>query len=159
MAGQTIPVGTSEKSEYGGLTIAKTFKKLPPTQPQGATQENSIANSPTPERLMPENRKYTRTASLQRCAVVSPTLGISCPARIINQSPDGLLLELDCEIAVSDVPVNIYLADEIRGTIDYESGTFLTGFIRWCKKDTDGWSGFYQAGIQLVTTAPRKDWR
>ena len=55
--------------------------------------------------------------------------------------------------------MSIYLADEIRGTIDYESQTFLTGFIRWCKKDTDGWSGFYQAGVQLVTTAPRKDWR
>ncbi len=108
---------------------------------------------------MQENRKYNRTASLQRCAVVSPTLGISCPARIINQSPDGLLLELDCEIAVSDVPANIYLADEIRGTIDFESGSFLTGLVRWCKKDADGWSGFYQAGIQLVTTAPRKDWR
>ncbi|UTF51230.1 hypothetical protein NLA06_04890 [Desulfomicrobium sp. ZS1] len=108
---------------------------------------------------MPENRKFNRTASLQRCAVVSPSLPSPCPARIINQSPDGLLLELDCEVAVDDVPVNIYLADEIRGTIDYESSTFLTGFIRWCKKDTDGWSGFYQAGIQLVTTAPRKDWR
>lgn len=116
-------------------------------------------HTPHPERLMPENRKFTRTASLRRCAVVSPTLGISCPARIINQSPDGLLLELDCEIAASDVPMNIYLADEIRGTIDYESSSFLTGFVRWCKRDADGWSGFYQAGIQLVSTAPRKDWR
>lgn len=108
---------------------------------------------------MTENRKYTRTASLQRCAVVSPSLDSPCPARILNQSPDGLLLELDYEIAANDVPVNIYLADEIRGTIDYDSPSFLTGFIRWCKQDTDGWSGFYQAGIQLVTTAPRKDWR
>jgi hypothetical protein len=108
---------------------------------------------------MSENRKYNRTASLQRCAVVSPTQGTSCPARIINQSPDGLLLELDCEIAVNDVPVNIYLADEIRGTIDYESSSFLTGFVRWCKISTDSWSGLYQAGVQLVTTAPRKDWR
>jgi hypothetical protein len=108
---------------------------------------------------MPENRKFNRTASLQRCAVVSPSLAAPCPARIINQSPDGLLLELDCEVAVDDVPVSIYLADEIRGTIDYDSQSFLTGFIRWCKKDTDGWAGFYQAGIQLVTTAPRKDWR
>jgi hypothetical protein len=108
---------------------------------------------------MSENRKYNRTASLQRCAVVSPTQGISCLARIINQSPDGLLLELDREIAPSDIPVNIYLADEIRGTVDYDSPRFLTGFIRWCKKDADGWSGFYQAGVQLVSTAPRKDWR
>jgi len=108
---------------------------------------------------MPENRKFNRTASLQRCAVVSPSLATPCPARIINQSPDGLLLELDCEVTVDDVPVNIYLADEIRGTIDYDSQSFLTGFIRWCKKDTDGWSGFYQAGIQLITMAPRKDWR
>ena len=77
---------------------------------------------------MSENRKFNRSASLQRCAVVSPTQGLSCPARIINQSPDGLLLELDCELAVNDVPVNIYLADEIRGTIDYESSNLLTPF-------------------------------
>ena len=108
---------------------------------------------------MSENRKYNRSASLQRCAVVSPTLGFSCPARIINQSPDGLLLELDCEIAPGDVPMNIYLADEIRGTIDYESSNFLTGFVRWCKMSADSWSGQYQAGVQLVSTAPRKDWR
>lgn len=108
---------------------------------------------------MPENRKFNRAASLQRCALVSPSLTAPCPARIINQSPDGLLLEMDCEVVVDDVPVQIYLADEIRGTIDYESTNFLTGLIRWCKRDTDGWAGFYQAGVQLVTTAPRKDWR
>ena len=66
---------------------------------------------------MQENRKYNRTASLQRCAVVSPTLGISCPARIINQSPDGLLLELDCEIAVSDVPANSILPTRSGGPL------------------------------------------
>lgn len=108
---------------------------------------------------MPDNRKFNRTASLQRCALVSPSLTAPCLARIINQSPDGLLLEMDCEVAIDDVPVQIFLADEIRGTIDYDSANFLTGFIRWCKRDTDGWAGFYQAGVQLVTTAPRKDWR
>ncbi len=108
---------------------------------------------------MAENRKFNRSASLQRCALVFPSQASPCPARIINQSPDGLLLELDCEVMVNDVPVNIFLADEIRGTIDYDSPSFLTGFIRWCKKDTSGWSGFYQAGVQLVSTAPRKDWR
>jgi len=108
---------------------------------------------------VPENRKFNRAASLQRCALVSPSLTTPCPARIINQSPDGLLLELDCEVAVDDVAVQIFVADEIRGTIDYDSTNFLTGFIRWCKRDTDGWAGFYQAGVQLVTTAPRKDWR
>ena len=108
---------------------------------------------------MPENRTYNRTASLQRCAVVSPSLGTPCPARIINQSPDGLLLEMDCELPIDDVPVSIYLADELRGTVDYESSAFLTGFIRWCKKEEGGWSGFFQAGVQLVATAPRKDWR
>lgn len=108
---------------------------------------------------MPENRKYNRTASLQRCAIVSPSLDTPCPARIINQSPDGLLLEMDCELPIDDVPVSIYLADELRGTVDYESSAFLTGFIRWCKREEGGWSGFFQAGVQLVATAPRKDWR
>ena len=108
---------------------------------------------------MPENRKFNRTARLRLCGVVSPALDRPCPARIINQSPDGLLLELDYPLAVDEVPIKIFLADEMRGTIDYERNDFLTGFVRWCVQETGNWSGFFQAGIQLVSVAPRIDWR
>lgn len=108
---------------------------------------------------MPENRKYNRTASLRLCGVVSPALDRPCPARIINQSPDGLLLELDYQLPVDEVPIKIFLADEMRGTIDYESNNCLVGIIRWCVQEAGNWSGFYQAGVQLVSLAPRKDWR
>lgn len=137
----------------------KVIEEVAITRCQTAPRTQPFATFPHAEHHMSENRKYNRTASLQRCAVVSPSLDTPCPARIINQSPDGLLLEMDCELPVDDVAVNIYLADELRGTVDFESSTFLTGFIRWCKKEEGGWSGFFQAGIQLVTTAPRKDWR
>lgn len=108
---------------------------------------------------MSDTRKFSRTASLTLCGVVSPSLDGPCPARVLNQSPDGLLLELDCELPVDDSLVKFYIADEIRGTINYDSPMFLVGFVRWCRRETDSWSGMFQAGIQLISKAPRKDWR
>ena len=104
-----------------------------------------------------ENRKYPRTASLQRCGVVSPAYESPFQARIINQSAYGLLLELDYPLPVEDVLIKVYPADEARGIIDYDSGEVLTGIVRWCNRQMGGWSGMYQAGVELISLKPRKD--
>ena len=104
-----------------------------------------------------ENRKYPRTASLQRCGVVSPAYESPFLARIINQSAYGMLLELDYPLPVEDVLIKVYPADEARGIIDYENGEFLTGMVRWCNQQMGGWSGMYQAGVELISLKPRKD--
>jgi len=104
-----------------------------------------------------ENRKYPRSASLQRCGVVSPAYDSPFAARIINQSAFGLLLELDYPLPVEDILIKVYPADEARGTIDYESPNFLVCMVRWCKQQLDGWSGMYQAGVEIISLKPRKD--
>jgi hypothetical protein len=104
-----------------------------------------------------ENRKYPRSASLQRCGVVSPAYESPFQARIINQSAYGLLLELDYPLPVEDVLIKVYPADEVRGTIDYENQEFLVGMVRWCNQQMGGWSGMYQAGVELISLKPRKD--
>ena len=105
---------------------------------------------------MSDKRKLPRTASLRRCGVVSPSFEAPCPARIINQSGYGLLLELDYPLPVDDVLIKIFLADELRGSINYEDQDAMVGMVRWCKQDMDSWSGFYQAGVELVSLKPRK---
>lgn len=108
---------------------------------------------------MSDKRKFPRTASLTRCGVISPSFPGPVPARIINQSPDGLLLELDHALPIGDEPIKIFIAHELRDVVDYDSPAFLLGFVRWCAQGTDSWSGMFQVGIQLISRAPRKDWR
>jgi hypothetical protein len=104
-----------------------------------------------------EHRKYPRTASLQRCGVVSPAYESPIQARIINQSAYGILLELDYPLPVGDEIIKVYPADEARGTIDYENREFLVGMVRWCNQQMGGWSGMYQAGVEVISLKPRKD--
>ena len=104
-----------------------------------------------------EKRKSARVASLKRCAVRSTAFDTPVMARIINENPHGVLLELDYPLPVEEVPVKIYLADELRGTIDYETSDYLVGMVRWCRQEQGGWSGMFQAGVELVFLKPRKD--
>jgi len=106
---------------------------------------------------MSDNRKYPRAASLRRCEIVAPTLDAPLAARVINQSPYGLLLELDYPLPVSDELIQVYLADEIRGTIDRETQEALMGMVRWCKQEAGSWSGSFQAGVEIITLKPRRD--
>jgi len=106
---------------------------------------------------MSDNRRFPRVAALKRCELVSPNLDTPCSARIINQSAYGVLIELDYPLPVDDVPIKIYLADEIRGTIDYNGSETMVGMVRWCNQQLNSWSGMYQAGIELISLKPRKD--
>lgn len=104
-----------------------------------------------------ENRKYPRSASLRRCGIISPAYDSPFPARIINHSAYGLLLELDYPLPVEDVLIKVFPGDEATGAIDYERPDFMVGMVRWCNQQMGGWSGMYQAGVELVSLKPRKD--
>jgi hypothetical protein len=104
-----------------------------------------------------EKRKYPRSASLKRCGIRSTAFDAPVMARIINENPYGVLLELDFPLPVEEVPIKIYPADEIRGSINYESQEYLVGMVRWCRQEQGGWSGMFQAGVELVSLKPRKD--
>lgn len=132
-----------------------------PIDTDNLPKRKEVANvSYTSERHMSdssEKRKYPRSASLKRCAVRSTAYDSPVMARIINENPYGLLLELDYPLPVEEVPIKIYPADEMRGIIDYETSEYLVGMVRWCRQEQGGWSGMYQAGIEIVFLKPRKD--
>lgn len=105
---------------------------------------------------MSDNKRlFPRVASLIRCGVIQTSLSAPCPARIINKSAYGLMLELDYPLEVGS-PIKIFIADEITGAIDYETKHFLFGVVRWCAVQKESWTGLYQAGVEIVTQAPRR---
>lgn len=100
---------------------------------------------------MMEKRKQPRRACLQGCVWTLAGCGtLAQPARIINCSPCGMLLETD-ELLPVGTPVRVIRsAGHGRyGDEDQETACFL-GIVRWSARQPGDISCCHGAGIEIV---------
>lgn len=69
------------------------------------------------------------------------------PARIINLSPGGLMLESD-QGFIPDQRVSIALHEE-QDTLLFEFAEVLTGIVRWSQPDDSSGRNQYRIGVAL----------
>jgi len=112
----------------------------------GCLSHADLANSGDP---MQNKRKWPRIACLERCNVQPTDRDNQMrPARILNYSATGVMLETDIALAVEEL-VKIHLVDEpdddlLRGIEK------RVGKVCWCSMHADSFSGMFLVGIEIV---------
>lgn len=76
------------------------------------------------------------------------------PSRTVNFSDTGFMLELDYPLAAGDA-IKIQFSPEAEETRLYGKSSCL-GMVRWCRAQDGSCGGFYGAGVELVSQAPRR---
>jgi len=106
-----------------------------------------------------KNRKRERLVCLKRCEVVftSGTKGFRIPARIINESGYGMLLEIDYAMNANEDLVKIIVKkNPANGCFNFNEEVF-TGMVRWCKAQNDCISRMYHVNIEIVNLNHREN--
>lgn len=98
---------------------------------------------------MQEKRRSPRIASLTRCRIdklFSHEEPVS--SRIVNYSENGLMLELDCNLAPGDAIAVQFDADAVEAAV-YGSLTCI-GMVRWCARVESSLGALYGVGVELA---------
>lgn len=70
------------------------------------------------------------------------------PSRVINYSDNGLMIELDADLAPGDAVAVKFEGGAVETAVF--GGSICIGMVRWCTRQDGLFGGLYGAGVELA---------